>query len=64
MTITKEDIESIVTEVTENVYENSTLNLDEYKGLEPVISNLRYENEVIITETAQTIIEILMAMEE
>ncbi len=56
--ITKEDIESIVVEIAEKVYNKSNIDLNN-KELEPIISNMRYETEQIITQTINFVLEIV-----
>ena len=56
--ITKEDIESIVVEIAEKVYNKSNIDLNN-KELEPIISNMRYETEQIITQVINFVLEIV-----
>ncbi len=56
--ITKEDIESIVVEIAEDVYSKSNIDLTN-KEFEPIISNMRYETELIITQTINFVLEIV-----
>ncbi len=58
MTNSMDNIKAIVTEISDGIYENSYIDLEKYKELEPIISGLRYETELIITEVINTLLSI------
>lgn len=59
MILTKDELTSIITEISENIYEKSNIDLEKNKKLEPIISNMRYETELIIAEAVKLVIDIL-----
>ncbi len=55
--IIKEDIEAIVVEIAEDVYSKNNIEIDN-KELEPIISNMRYETEQIITQVINFVLKL------
>ena len=53
--VSKEEIESIVVEVAEKVYKNSKIDVLQKKDIEPIITNLRAETEVIIVDAIKSL---------
>lgn len=58
MNINKEDIEAVVVEIADDVYSKSNIDLTN-KEFEPIISNMRYETELIIIHTVNFVLRII-----
>lgn len=58
MMLSKDEVKYIVTEIADKVYSNSNIDLNIYKEIEPLISNIRHEFELIISESIDMLIEL------
>lgn len=58
MMLSKDEIRYVVTEIADKVYNDSNIDLNVYKDIEPLISNIRHEFELIISESIDLLIEL------